>query len=181
MANPVVYATDLAKVLFALSKITGEGFAAEWANMKAEEILGNGEAGTWAEFVEELKQAFNDLNNHATALTGIASLKQGALAAPEFFTKFKTLFRQAEMDEVGDSDILVHWLESNLSRRLVGRIYGVSPMPETYVQWKALTERLDDQQHHFDGVIAQQNSMCLVPPTTNRPPFPQTHFAPAAL
>src|ERR1700731_1755823 len=181
MANPVVYATDLAKVLFALSKITGEGFAAEWANMKAEEILGNGKAGTWAEFVEELKRAFDDLNDRATALAGIASLKQGALAAPEFFAKFETLFRQAEMDEVGDSDILVHWLELNLNRRLVGRIYGVSPMPETYVQWKALAERLDAQQRRFDGVIAQQNSVRPVLPTTNRPPFPQTHFAPAAL
>src|SRR3984893_3991904 len=106
MANLVVYATDLAKVLFALSKITGEGFAAEWANMKAEEILGNGEAGTWAEFVEELKRAFDDPNDHATALAGIASLKQGALAAPEFFAKFETLLRRAEMDEVGDLDIL---------------------------------------------------------------------------
>ena len=107
MVNPTNYATDLAKVLFALSKITGEGFAAEWANMKAEEILGNGEARTWAEFVEELKQAFDDLNDHATALAGIASLKQGALAAPEFFAKFETLFRQAEMDEVGHLGPLV--------------------------------------------------------------------------
>src|ERR1700731_1068108 len=172
MANPVVYATDLAKVLFALSKITGEGFTAEWANMKAEEILGNGEAGTWVEFVEELKQAFNDPNDCVTALAGIASLKQGALAAPEFFAKFETLFQQAEMDEVGDSDILVHWLELNLSRRLIGKIYGVSPMPETYVQWKALAERLDAQQRRFDGVIAQQNSVRPVPPTTNHPPFP---------
>src|ERR1700726_3616461 len=128
MANPVVYAMDLAKVLFALSKITGEGFAAEWANMKAEEILGNGEARTWAEFVEEMKWAFDDLNDHETALADITRLKQGALAAPEFFTRFKTLFRQAGMMEVANSDILVHWLELNLSRRLVERIYGVSPM-----------------------------------------------------
>ena len=55
MANPTIYAMDLAKVLFALSKIVGEGFATEWVNMKAEEILGNGEAGTWGEFVEEMK------------------------------------------------------------------------------------------------------------------------------
>src|ERR1700730_17164913 len=181
MANLVVYATDLAKVLFALSKITGEGFAAEWANMKAEEILGNGEAGTWAEFVEELKRAFDDLNDRATALAGIASLKQGALAAPEFFANFETLFQRAEMDEVGDSDILVHWLELNLSRRLVGKIYGVSPMPETYVQWKALAERLDAQQRCFDGVIVQQNYVPPDLPTTNRPPCPQPPFAPAAL
>ena len=55
MANPTNYAMDLAKVLFALSKITGEGFATEWANMKAEEILGNSKAGTWVDFVEEMK------------------------------------------------------------------------------------------------------------------------------
>ena len=84
------------------------------------------------------------------------------------------------MDEVGDSDILVHWLESNLSRRLIGRIYGVSLMPETYVQWKALTERLDAQQCRFDGVIAQQNSVHPVLPTTNQPTL-QTCFALAAL
>src|SRR3984893_10014582 len=77
-------ATDLAKVLFALSKITGEGFAAEWVNMKAEEILGNGEAGTWAELVEEMKRAFNDQNDHVTAIADIARLKQGTMPAPEF-------------------------------------------------------------------------------------------------
>src|ERR1700726_5094201 len=58
MANPTIYAMDLAKVLFALSKIVGEGFTAEWVNMKAEEILSNGEAGTWAELGEEMKRAF---------------------------------------------------------------------------------------------------------------------------
>ena len=63
MVNPTIYATDLAKVLFALSKIVGKGFTTEWANMKAEVILGNGEAGTWGEFVEEMKQAFDDLND----------------------------------------------------------------------------------------------------------------------
>ena len=93
MVNLTVYATDLAKVLFALSKITGEGFAAEWVNMKAKEILGNEEARTWVEFLEEMKQAFDDPNDHATALTGIMSLKQGASTAPEFFAKFETLFQ----------------------------------------------------------------------------------------
>ena len=91
MVNLVVYAMDLAKVLFALSKITGEGFATEWANMKTEETLGNGKAGTWVEFVEEMKWAFDDPNDHVTALAGIASLKQGAMTA-EFFSKFKMLF-----------------------------------------------------------------------------------------
>ena len=61
MVNP--YAMDLVKVLFALSKITEDGFTLEWVNMKVEEILGNGEDSTWAEFVEEMKWAFDDLNN----------------------------------------------------------------------------------------------------------------------
>jgi hypothetical protein len=174
MANPTVYATDLAKVLFALSKITGEGFAAEWANMKAEEILGNGEAGTWAEFVEKMKRAFDDPNDRATALADIARLKQGTMTAPEFFAKFETLFRRAEMSEVADSDILVHWLELNLSRRLVGKVYGISPMPETYQEWKAMVEKLDAQQRRFDGVIAQQTQARPIPPAANRP-LPQPY------
>src|ERR1700726_4956596 len=160
MVNPTNYATDLAKVLFALSKIVGEGFATEWVNMKAEEILGNGKARTWGEFVEEMKQAFNDLNDQATALADITRLKQGTMTAPEFFAKFETMFHWAELTEEADSDILVHWLELNLSRRLGGKAYGVSPMPETYAKWKALVERLNAQQRCFDGVIAQQNSMC---------------------
>ena len=174
MANPTVYATDLAKVLFALSKITGEGFAAEWANMKAEEILGNGEAGTWVQFVEEMKRAFDDPNDRATALADIARLKQGSMTATEFFAKFETLFRQAEMTEEADSDILVHWLELNLSRRLVGKVYGVSPMPETYAEWKTLVERLDAQQRRFDGVIAQQTQARPIPLAANRP-LPQPY------
>src|ERR1700730_14628018 len=102
------------------------------------------------------------------------------MTAPEFFAKFEMMFCWAELTEEADSDILVHWLELNLSRRLVGKVYGVLLMPETYAEWKALVERLDAQQCRFDGVIAQQNSVCLAPPTTNRPPFPRTHFAPAA-
>src|ERR1700731_4849437 len=146
--------------------------------MKAEEILGNGEAGTWGEFVEEMKWAFDDPNARATALADIARLKQGTMTAPEFFVKFETMFRQAELTEEGDSDILVHWLGLNLSRRLVGKVYGVS---EAYAEWKALVERLNAQQCRFDGVIAQQNSVCPALPTTNHPPFPQTCFTPAAL
>src|ERR1700730_11486525 len=149
--------------------------------MKAEEILGNGEAGTWGEFVEEMKWAFDDSNDQATALADIARLKQGTMTAPEFFVKFEMMFRQAELTEEADSDILVHWLELNLSRRLVGKVYGVSPMPETYAEWKALVERLDAQQRHFDGVIAQQNSVRPAPPTTNHPPFPQTRLTPQLL
>src|ERR1700731_4139261 len=33
------------------------------------------------------------------------------------------------MAEVADSDILVHWLELNLSRRLVGKVYGSHQCP----------------------------------------------------
>ena len=89
------------------------------------------------------------------------------MTAPEFFAKFETMFHWAEMMEVADSDILVHWLELNLSRKLVGRIYGVSPMPETYGEWKALAERLDAQQWRFDGVVVQQNSVRPALPTAN--------------
>ena len=162
MVNPTNYATDLAKVLFALSKITGDGFATEWVNMKGEEILGSGKAGTWAELVEEMKRVFNDPNDCATALADIARLKQGTMTAPEFFAKFKTLFQRAEMAEVANLDILVHWLELNLSRRLVGKVYGVLPMPETYVEWKALAERLDASNAAL--MVSLHNRILHTPP-----------------
>ena len=42
-----------------------------------------------------------------------------------------------------DLDILVHWLELNLNRRLMSRIYRMNLMPVTYGDWKALAELLD--------------------------------------
>src|SRR6202045_3440234 len=68
-----------------------------------------------------------------------------------------------------DSGILVHWLELNLSRRLVERIYGVSPMPETYGGWKVLAERLDAQQRRFNAIVVErdpQPTATLVRPVT---------------
>src|SRR6202045_2993566 len=68
-----------------------------------------------------------------------------------------------------DSGILVHWLELNLSRRLVERIYGVSPMPETYGGWKVLAERLDAQQRRFNAIVVErdpQPTVTLVRPIT---------------
>ena len=61
--NQEVYATDEAKVLFALSKITGEGFAAEWGNVKGDQIDQTGVVGSWNDFVDEMKRVFNDPND----------------------------------------------------------------------------------------------------------------------
>src|ERR1700731_2989412 len=85
------------------------------------------------------------------------------------------------MAEVADSDILVHWLELDLSQRLVGKVYGVSPMPKTYMEWKALVEKLDTQQHCFDGIMAQQNPVqpnCHLPPPNCFAP-PHAHSWPS--
>ena len=82
------------------------------------------------------------------------------------------------MTKAANLDILVHWLELNLSRRLVGKVYGVLLMPETYVEWKALAERLDAQQCCFDGVITQQNSAHPTLPAANRPLPQPNRFAP---
>ena len=60
--------SDLTKILYVLSKIMGKGFAMEWANMKAEEILSIGLARTWENFIKELKQAFDNPNNRVIAL-----------------------------------------------------------------------------------------------------------------
>ena len=63
LANQEVYATDAAKVLYALSKITGEGFATEWGNMKGDKIDQTGVTGTWDDLVLQMKQVFDDPND----------------------------------------------------------------------------------------------------------------------
>ena len=141
-----MYTSDEAKVLYALSKITGEGFATEWGNMKGDEINQTRVVGSWNDFVVEMRQVFDDPNDRATALHNLERLKQGTSDALEFFAKFETLMCRVELHPDEDSDILVHWLELNLNWRLTARIYGTNPMPMTYGDWKALGELLNTQQ-----------------------------------
>src|ERR1700731_3278253 len=148
-----MYATDEAKVLDALSKIMGEGFAAEWGNVKGDEIDQTRVVGSWNNFVVKMRWVFDDPNDRATALHDLERLKQGTSNAPEFFAKFETLMRRAELHPNKDTDILVHWLELNLNWRLTSRIYGTNLMLVTYGDWKALVELLDAQQQRLDGII----------------------------
>src|ERR1700731_998622 len=46
-------------------------------------------------------------------------------------------------------------------------------MPENYVQWKGIAERLDAQQHRFDGVIAQKTPCTQFHPQPTVPPSPK--------
>ena len=96
-ANQEVYATDEAKVLFALSKITGEGFAAEWGNVKGDQIDQTRVVRSWNDFIDEMKRVFDDPNDQATALHDLERLKQGSSDTPEFFAKFEMLMRRAEL------------------------------------------------------------------------------------
>src|ERR1700730_14697450 len=141
-----MYVTDKAKVLFALSKITREGFAAEWGNVKGDEIDQTRVVRSWNNFVAKMRRVFDNPNDRATTLHDLERLKQGSSNAPEFFAKFKTLMCRAELHLDEDSGILVHWLELNLNRRLTLRIYRMNPMPVTYRDWKALAELLNAQQ-----------------------------------
>src|ERR1700730_16967950 len=68
LANQAKYQDDEAKVLFALSKMTGEGFAAEWANIHREDITDMEVFPTWNTFLADMKQVFDDPNDRATAL-----------------------------------------------------------------------------------------------------------------
>ena len=92
--------------------------------------------------------------------------------------------RRVELHLDEDLDILIHWLELNLNRRLTSRIYRTNPMPVTYRDWKMLAELLDAQQRRLDGIIREQNASRPVPtqlphfvPVPPRPP--QVLFCPA--
>src|ERR1700730_6053628 len=157
-SQPGGYMTDEAKVLYALSKITGEGFATKWGNVKGDKIDQTRVVSSWNDFVVKMKWVCDDLNDRAMALYDLERLKQGSSDAPEFFARFETLMQRAELHLDEDSDILVHWLEVKLNRRLTSRIYGTNLMPVMYRDWKTLAELLDVQQQRLDGIIHEQNA-----------------------
>ena len=49
------YQDDEAKILFTLSKMTGEGFAAEWGNVRGDEITDTEAFPTWNAFLADMK------------------------------------------------------------------------------------------------------------------------------
>ena len=63
LANRVMYESNEAKILFTLSKMTGEGFAAEWGNIKGDEIAETGIFSTWEVSLQEMRHVFDDPNN----------------------------------------------------------------------------------------------------------------------
>ena len=91
LANHTCDDSDEVKILFMLSKMSGEGFTTEWGNVKGDEIAETGVFGTWDMFLKDMKWVFNDPRDWATALNELERLKQGTLEAPEFFAKFKML------------------------------------------------------------------------------------------
>lgn len=133
-ANAHLYSTDMAKIFYAIS-LMREGFAGDWANRAADELL-SGVQLTWDQFQEGMDAAFGDPNDQASAIAELVRLKQGHMSAPEFFTQFESLAARAGYDWRTHSGVLVYHLETNLQRGLVDRIYGSHPIPVTYEEWK---------------------------------------------
>ena len=75
--------TEKKKILFVLSYMKG-GLPGEWAENYFESALSDG-FGTWKEFQELLKQAFEDPNAKKNAQRELEQLHQGTLDAGSFF------------------------------------------------------------------------------------------------
>ena len=118
--------TNEAKVLYALSKTTGEGFATKWGNVKGDKIYQTRVVSSWNNFVVKMKWVFDDPNDRAMALHDLEQLKQGTSDTPEFFAKFETLLHRVELHPDEDSDILVHWLELDLNWRLTTSLLALT-------------------------------------------------------
>ena len=77
------FGDDKAKILFVLSFMK-KGMPGEWAENYFESALSDG-FGTWKEFQELLKQAFEDPNAKKNAQRELEQLHQGTLDAGSFF------------------------------------------------------------------------------------------------
>lgn len=139
--NGHLYPSDMARIFYAISFMR-EGFAGDWANRIADELI-DGAQMTWIQFQERMDVAFGDPNDQASAIAELSHLKQGQLAAPEYFTQFEALAARAGYDQGTHSGVLVFHLETNLQRGLVDRVYGSHPLPVTYAEWKERALVLD--------------------------------------
>ena len=140
-ANPTDYTSDNNRITLTLSYMK-DGTAGTWADHLIKESEGLGDYGyTWLTFVATLKEQFADPDQGDTARTKLKELKQGKQTADEFVVAFEQYERESGYDEVA----LIERFEEGLSQGLVDRIYGLSVMPTTIVEWKQWAQKLDRQ------------------------------------
>jgi hypothetical protein len=146
-AYSATFNDDDKKIIFVLGYLR-EGLAAQlrqnFLEAHTNATTGILTLGTYASFLQELKDTFTDPNEATNQRQALEVLKQKSLTAEEFFLQFDTLRRAAGYgDATMHGQFLIGLLERNLNYALIDHIYNINPLPTTYAAYKAAALTLD--------------------------------------
>lgn len=156
-ANPNEFTDDAKKILFTYSYLT-KGDAALWAEVWHSDHLRNGiltpapdptttpptPGLTWAEFIKELDEQFEDVNIAEKARIDINQIRQGSDTAAVFFNKFERLMTKAGYTSAAHYTVLENIIKHAVNRNLIEKIYATTILPTTYNEWKTRIVKLDN-------------------------------------
>jgi hypothetical protein len=142
------FPNDRAKISFMLSYMKG-GMAGPWAlNFLMSHANPHVPYPLYQEFIRDLELAFGDPNPGVTARTKLANLKMGSGSCDKYITKFDILAAEAGLNDTGLSDHFQRGLDPDLKQ-----IYSVEHLPTTYLGFKTLALRFDNQKRNYESLF----------------------------
>jgi hypothetical protein len=161
--------TNDVKVLFTLSYIK-KGNVEPWAQMKAAALTAAGwHTADWDIFKNELKAAFGDMDEGATARLEIAKLKQGKGTVDEFNVKFSMYEIRSALGDVA----LIDLYKKALNQAILTKIYSLPTMPANLTEWKTRASQFDRQYCELLSVKSI-NTTSSIPNTSHSKPAQTT-------
>ena len=140
---------DRAKVSFMLSYMKG-GMAGPWAlNFLTSHANPHVPYPMYPNFLLELEVAFGDPNPGVTARTKLANLKMVSGSCEKYITKFDILAAEAGLNDTGLADHFQRGLDPDILKQ----IYSVEHLPTTYLGFKTLALRFDNQKRNYESLF----------------------------
>ena len=101
--------------------------------------------GTWNVTLtilwQNLDEAFKDKNLAKEAQAQIQALRQGEMAADDYFVKFESLLKLAGYAKT--DKFIIELLERNVRSEVIDLVYNTEPLPTDYGAWKTKIINLD--------------------------------------
>ncbi|KAJ8501692.1 hypothetical protein ONZ51_g426 [Trametes cubensis] len=164
--NKKTYDNDEMKIVFCLMLMNG-GTAGTWSRTFIEDVerqaadqnknLRPGENrvepnyGTWDEFKKQLLDAFDDVDQKASARVLLRNLKQGSKKVEDYIAEFKSIISRCGITEF---DVIADFFYAGLNRPLREKIFGMYPLPKNTSELYLRASTLEQQYHlgrAYDG------------------------------
>ena len=151
--NRRVYDDDVKKVGFFMSLLT-EGTAAAWKMQyyRANQNANNGvfTSPAVAQFIINLRNAFQEVDEEGSALYRLERIKQGTRTVEEHNTQFKLLVNKTR---ITDDRILIPLYRRSISQKVLERIVAHDPLPQTLDAWMNKAVQIDKAWRIMMGML----------------------------